>query len=869
MTTPAPPPVATPTAPPAAQTAAPTTAATTDPSRDLNAHNGVALTDATNGYTAIDNGSAVTALDSDSDGLTDDFEKLAGTNPLAADSDADGLTDGYEAMRSHTDPLAADTDKDGIADAVELAAGSDAGTIPGIGGVSGLGEHAQNVRAGVFDSDLDGLTDPYEMQIGTNPAVADSDLDGLDDNFEVTIGSNPMLLDTDHDGLADGMEVQFGMNPMEMDAGTGPPPVPVVVPQVAPVVVQAAPPPVTTAQPTTTTGQIGGTGSVQHLIDVAMAQVGDQYVFGAEVSETDPDPSVWDCAEFTQWSAYQVGAEIPGSSFEQYLDLKAKGLIIPVDQAMNTPGALLFHFSSEPQPGGGRPSEAHVALSLGNGQTVEAQSEEVGVITDDAGGRFEYAALLPNVDYAGTGEVATAMPDAPADTGMGGGDMPDATGLTQDMVIYGIKMQESRGDYGAENPTSTASGAYQYIDGTWDGYGGYMHASDAPPEVQDVKMRMDTQAAYDRLGDWERVIASHFAGEGEQAGPKSDWEKVPGYDYNQNPSIWDYVHGVEGHIAEADPSMFGGAAPALPTAVAAVASPTAIADPQHAVDQFLAAAMGQQGDTYEFGAEADLNDANPTAFDRSELTQWAAHQAGIEIPDGSAAQYLDLKAKGLIIPVEQAANTPGALLFTFSSEPTEGGPRPDTAHVAISLGNGTTVEADDVNGVSTMPVGGRFQYAAVLPGLQGFTPAPYAPAATTTSPVATPAGTVDPTMPGYQIDPGVDISDPNADSDNDGLTNHFEATIGSNPTVADTDLDGLIDGFEASLGTDPTKMDTDLDGFTDGMEIHFGTNPLEAATGMPGTGTGSALGGTMDPAGADADALDDDPMSADAGLELH
>ncbi len=50
-----------------------------------------------------------------------------------------------------------------------------------------------------------------------------------------------------------------------------------------------------------------------------------------------------------------------------------------------------------------------------------------------------------------------------------------------------IVMCESGGNYRAENDYSTASGAYQIIDGTWNGYGGYSHASHAPPAVQDAK----------------------------------------------------------------------------------------------------------------------------------------------------------------------------------------------------------------------------------------------------------------------------------------------------------------------------------------------------------------------------------------------
>jgi len=54
-------------------------------------------------------------------------------------------------------------------------------------------------------------------------------------------------------------------------------------------------------------------------------------------------------------------------------------------------------------------------------------------------------------------------------------------------ILARIKMCESGGSYTAQNPSSSASGAYQFIDGTWAGYGGYSRALYAPPAVQDAK----------------------------------------------------------------------------------------------------------------------------------------------------------------------------------------------------------------------------------------------------------------------------------------------------------------------------------------------------------------------------------------------
>lgn len=52
-----------------------------------------------------------------------------------------------------------------------------------------------------------------------------------------------------------------------------------------------------------------------------------------------------------------------------------------------------------------------------------------------------------------------------------------------------LACENRTGSLTAENPHSSASGKWQIIDGTWDGYGGYARAKDAPESVQDAKAR--------------------------------------------------------------------------------------------------------------------------------------------------------------------------------------------------------------------------------------------------------------------------------------------------------------------------------------------------------------------------------------------
>jgi hypothetical protein len=279
-----------------------------------------------------------------------------------------------------------------------------------------------------------------------------------------------------------------------------------------------------------------------------------------------------------------------------------------------------------------------------------------------------------------------------------------------------------------------------------------------------------------------------------------------------------------------------------------------------------------------FGAETNLDDPDPRVFDCSELTQWAAHQAGVDIKDGATAQYLQLKSQGMLISVEDAKHTPGALLFSFDREPRPGDGRTPGAHVAISLGDGHTVEASNPRvGVREAVAGHRFQYAAVLPGISdgSATPSTSTGLLAAGSPVAAPPpepqlggpdtdrdGLSDALERQHGLDPrradtdGDHLTDAQelvttgtdgrrADTDGDQLDDAFELAQGLDPrspdtdedghldgslvtAQADSDLDGLDDALERVLGLDPTRADTDADGFSDALEVHAHTSGLDA-----------------------------------------
>jgi cell wall-associated NlpC family hydrolase len=129
------------------------------------------------------------------------------------------------------------------------------------------------------------------------------------------------------------------------------------------------------------------------VVTKAMTQTGDPYIFGTEVNLTDPNPDAFDCSELVQWVCAQLGVKpaMPDGAIYQRDHCRNHGTLITLAEAVKTPGALLFRISS---------SGNHVAISMGNGATIEARGSAYGVGSWSATrSGFTHAGLIPGVSY--------------------------------------------------------------------------------------------------------------------------------------------------------------------------------------------------------------------------------------------------------------------------------------------------------------------------------------------------------------------------------------------------------------------------------------------------------------------------------------
>ena len=164
---------------------------------------------------------------------TFNFDKLVASNfsapagsPLdAGDADSDSLMDAVELVEG-TLPWVADTDTDGFSDGVEVWARDTRNgrftpnQVPSPDG-GGLDTGCPAELRGV-DSDCDTLTDCDEQIIGTNAQRVDSDDDGISDPVEFKLGSQPsskdLPQDPDNDRLPTGDELTMHMDPLVVDS---------------------------------------------------------------------------------------------------------------------------------------------------------------------------------------------------------------------------------------------------------------------------------------------------------------------------------------------------------------------------------------------------------------------------------------------------------------------------------------------------------------------------------------------------------------------------------------------------------------------------------------------------------------------------
>ncbi|MCA1781993.1 MAG: C40 family peptidase [Dermatophilaceae bacterium] len=137
-------------------------------------------------------------------------------------------------------------------------------------------------------------------------------------------------------------------------------------------------------------GTVPGGLYVNRVVSLALAQRGKPYIWGGKTTRG------FDCSGLVSHATRLAGRELSSGSVNQYNACRNAGTLISVSQAINTRGALLFRIGR-----GSAPGANHVAISLGNGQTIEAKGRAWGVGVFSASGRgWNGGARIPGFNYS-------------------------------------------------------------------------------------------------------------------------------------------------------------------------------------------------------------------------------------------------------------------------------------------------------------------------------------------------------------------------------------------------------------------------------------------------------------------------------------
>ena len=225
------------------------------------------------------------------------------------------------------------------------------------------------------------------------------------------------------------------------------------------------------------------------------------------------------------------------------------------------------------------------------------------------------ASTVPTTDEVTTTTVAD---DTEASEGTGN--------VSIDLVLLSIRTRESRNDYTARADHGSASGAYQFVDDTWNHFGGYASAWLAPPAIQDQRARMLVEPILARWGLSGVPVAWYFP----LALTATEWmDRVPHPEYGNTLTVRQYQEAW----LETYRQLAGGTLPIDGCNLAGGGGSLGIDGVISAdLPPVLAFAAAQLGKPHLSGG------AGPEAFDCSGLTMRAYQQIRINLPHSSAAQ---------------------------------------------------------------------------------------------------------------------------------------------------------------------------------------------------------------------------------------